>query len=59
MFPLSIEKEEIHTVLPDGFRQNARENCKNAPAFYVKIFIAFLDVSEGVQKLIFKNIFKK
>ncbi len=50
-------------VLPDGFCQNARENCQNAqksaPAQNVKNFIAFLDVSEGVQKSIFKNIFFK
>ncbi len=50
-------------VLPDGFRQNARENCqnarKNAPAYNVKIFIAFLDVSEGYKnqssKMFLKN----
>ncbi len=50
----------VNSALPDGFRQNARENCqnarKNAPAKNVKNFIAFLDVLEGVQKSIFKNI---
>ena len=50
-------------VLPDGFRQNARENSenarKNAPALNVKFFIAFLDVLEGVQKSIFKFFFGK
>ncbi len=53
-FPIPSE-----TVLPDRFH-HAQINCQNArkkaPALNVNSFIAFLDVSEGGQKSIFKNI---